>query len=196
VGGNLSRGSELSITTSVLGTCSRAVLRSGAAPGDTVWIAGSVGLATAGLRALVEGRAAHPDLDVAIGAFRRPPIHALAGAALGKVAHAAIDVSDGLSQDISHLARASNVAVVLHGEALLAHAGEALDLAAKALRQDPLALVLDGGEDYALVATSDLPMPGFTAIGRVVEGTGVRLLERGREKALDPRGFDHFAPSR
>ena len=193
VGGNLSRGSELSITTTLLGTCARAVSRGGACVGDSVFLAGAVGLAAAGLGALTSGRSGS-DLDAAIEAFRRPTLRLAEGAALGRVAHAAIDVSDGLVQDVAHLATSSHVGVVLEEALLRAHAGDALARAAVALGRDALGLMLTGGEDYALVAAGPTPIEGFTKVGEIVAGAGVRLRTGGVERALEAAGFDHFRP--
>jgi thiamine-monophosphate kinase len=193
VGGNLTRGSELSVTTTLLGTCERPILRSGAVPGDSVWIAGAIGLAAAGLRALQAGSAPPDALSVAIETFRRPAILTASGLLLGSDAHAAIDVSDGLAADVAHLARASRVGVVLDAAALLEHAGDALVRAAVALGEEPLELALHGGEDYALVATSVVPIPGFSKIGQVEDGDRVELSQDGRRRPLEARGFDHFA---
>jgi len=192
VGGNLTRAGELSLTTTLLGTVERAVLRTGAREGDGVWIAGAVGLAGAGLRALIRGDSAG-ELDAAVAAFRRPPVLFAQGRAMRRSAHAAIDVSDGLAQDVGHLASASGVAVVLDEASLTSHAGEALARAARALRERVLDLVLAGGEDYALVATSSEPIAGFTRIGDVEPGEGVWLRAGdGSRRPVGAPGFDHF----
>lgn len=191
VGGNLSRAGELSVTTTLLGTVDRAVGRGGARPGDGVWIAGEVGLAAAGLRAIVRG-CLGSDVDTAIGLFRRPRVRIAEGRVLARVAHAAIDVSDGVARDAGHVAAASQVALVLDEASLLAHAGSALARAAAAVGEPPLDLVL-AGEDYALLATADEPLDGFTRVGEVETGAGVWLRdEAGQRRPVDRWGFDHF----
>jgi len=192
VGGNLSRAGELSITTTLLGTCDRAVARRGALPGDGVWIAGEPGLAGAGLRALSES-VRDPRVDAAVVAFRRPRVRIASGIALSLTAHAAIDLSDGLAIDAHRLARASDVALVLDERALLAHAGDAVRAAALALGRPLVDLILHGGEDYALLATGTVPILGFERIGEIRRGEGLWLRGSAGERALEPRGFDHFA---
>jgi thiamine-monophosphate kinase len=192
VGGNLARAGVVSVTTTLLGTSERAIERRGARPGDGLFVAGPVGLAGAGMRALVAGVMV-PAVDAAIAAFRRPVARIADGLAMAKVARAAIDVSDGLSQDAAHVAEASDVCVVLDERALLAHAGDALARAAEAVGADALSLALGGGEDYALVVASADTPPGFTRIGEVRDGEGLVLRSAAGERALDPRGFDHFA---
>jgi thiamine-monophosphate kinase len=193
VGGNLSRGPALSVATSFLGRCERAVARTGARPGDGVWLAGPVGRAAAGFRALLRGPglADHPALADAVGAWRRPSALLAEGRGMGAHASAAVDVSDGLARDVGHLAAASGVRVVLDEAAL--RADPVLTAAAAELGDDPLELALRGGEDYALVAAAPVAIAAFRRIGEVREGTGVALRRLdGREETLSEEGFDHF----
>jgi thiamine-monophosphate kinase len=193
VGGNLARGPVVSVATTVLGVLGpgeRAVLRSGAQAGDGLWLAGSLGLAAAGLRALEQGRADDARLEAAVRAWRRPRALLEQGLAMRPVAHAAIDVSDGLAGDVGHLADASGVGVVLDEREL---AGDrALVEAAGALGQDPVDLALHGGEDYALVVSSPVAIDGFRRIGHVVGARGLMLRGPGGDRRIEPRGFDHF----
>ncbi|MDP8999075.1 MAG: thiamine-phosphate kinase [Myxococcota bacterium] len=193
VGGNLARGPSLSIATTLLGRCERAVERRGARAGDGVWIAGSVGLAAAGLKAL-ERRIAEDDapsaLAPAIAAWRAPRALIPEGRAMAVVAHAAVDVSDGLARDADHVAEASRVCIVLEEARLVADA--ALVAAADVLGESALDLALYGGEDYALVVASTVPIPGFRRIGEVREGEGLVLRGADGERAIEARGFDHF----
>ena len=192
VGGNLSRGPVLAITTTLLGTCETPISRSGAREGDGLWLAGPVGLAAAGLTALASART-DPRVDAAIASWRTPVARIRDGRTLHGVAHAAIDVSDGLARDLGHVAAASGVRAVLDAALLLEHAGELLARAAEAVGRSALDLILFGGEDYALVAASALPLPGFTRVGEVRRGAGLGLRTGVREDELVPRGFDHFA---
>jgi thiamine-monophosphate kinase len=192
VGGNLTRSGELSITTTVLGSTVRPVRRDGARAGDRVWIAGEVGLARAGLLALERGTSAAV-LDAAVAAYRRPRLRAESGRAVGRTASSAVDLSDGLSADVGHIAEASRVMVVLDERALEAHVGDALLRAASALGESWLELVLASGDDYALVATASEPIEGFTCVGSVEEGSGVWLVDaRGARRPVTTPGFDHF----
>ncbi len=191
VGGNLARGPALSVATTVLGTCDRAVLRSGARPGDTLWVAGHLGLAAAGLHALERGMAEDPRLRVAVAAWRTPRVLLTEGLGMAGVAHAAVDASDGLARDAGHLGEASGVRVVFDEGAL--REDDALAEAAAALGEDSLELALYGGEDYALVAVSDKPIRGFRRIGEIVAGRGLSLRGLHGERTIEPTGFDHFA---
>lgn len=191
VGGNLARGPVVSVATTVLGLSSRPVLRTGARAGDGVWMAGSVGLAAAGLAALEQDVADDQPLQAAVGAWRRPAARIADGLAMREVASAAIDVSDGLARDLGHVAEASGVCIVIEESAIAADG--ALVGAARALGRDPVDLALHGGEDYALVATARSAIEGFRRIGEVIAGRGLVLRGAGGDRPLEARGFDHFA---
>lgn len=169
IGGNLARGRETSVTTTLLGRSERPILRSGAKPGERILLAGELGLAAAGLRVLATGGNVH-DAHIEIQAWRRPKALVEQGRAMAKVASAAIDISDGLVGDLSHVARASGVRLHLDR-----------DLSEEALY---------GGEDYALAVTSPVAIAGFVEIGHVEAGAPAVVM-KGRE--LEARGFDHFA---
>lgn len=188
VGGNLSRGPVLSIGTTWIGTCALPVRRSGALAGDGVFVCGALGLAHAGFLAL---SSSHDDekTSAAIAAWRRPRALIERGLDMARVAHAAIDVSDGLARDAGHLARASRVRVALDETALRGHLHSTTIEIAKALSQDALDFALSGGEDYALLCASPSPIEGFTRIGMIESGEGVTLSGR----AIRESGFDHFA---
>jgi len=190
IGGNLARGSELSVTTTVLGICDRVLRREGARAGDTLWCAGPLGLAAAGLRALLAGRSEDRALQAAIAAWRQPVARIAEGLRAVALAHAAIDVSDGLSLDAARLLGASLDLV------MAPPVSADLGVAARALSVDAQELVLSGGEDYALLvaAPDDATLEGFSRIGRFEKGSGVLWLEQeGERRRIEPRGFDHFA---
>ena len=202
VGGNLARGTETSITTTLLGRAVAPVLRSGARPGDRLWLAGPVGLAGAGL-ALLEQDALSQDAllqdagaATCVRAWRRPAARIAEGRALAGVAHAAIDISDGLAHDAWQLAEASHVRLVLDLAAVLAAGGEALVAGSALIARDPADFALHGGEDYALLAASATALPGFVEIGIVeAPGGGARVLMKTARGTVpvEPRGFEHFA---
>jgi thiamine-monophosphate kinase len=195
VGGNVSRGRELSVTVTALGAVpeGRAVLRAGARPGDLIAVTGTLGDAALGLlprapRALVRRQ-------------RRPEPRLAAGRALAGVVRAAIDVSDGLAQDLGHLCRASGVG------ALVGRADLPLSPAYRRMTRrlpDPWAAALSGGEDYELVvAVPPAALPRaraaaarartpLTVIGRFVRGEGVRVVGARGEPVRVPGGHDHL----
>ncbi|HVF04594.1 MAG TPA: thiamine-phosphate kinase [Frankiaceae bacterium] len=159
------------------------VTRGGARPGDVLVVAGTLGGSAAGLAALRAGR---PDL-AAVAAHRVPSPPYDAGPELAAYgATAMIDVSDGLTGDLAHVAAASGVGFVVDVAALPRH--PAVAEAAAALGLDPVAWVLAGGEDHALVATLPAPVPGYAVVGRAVAEPGITW------EGVDvvPRSYDHF----
>jgi thiamine-monophosphate kinase len=199
VGGNVSRGGELSVTTTVLGAVERPLLRRGARAGDEVWLIGDVGLAGAGQRCLERGIAprgsAAGAVRACIAAWRRPQARLRDARRLAGRARAAIDVSDGLGSDAAHVARESGVRVVLEEARLVRALRPELVEVCRLLGVSPLELALSGGEDYALVATgpSRARGRGMRIIGRIERGNGVVLEQRdGSRRDVAAAGFDHF----
>ena len=105
VGGNLSAGAQLSLTTTVLGVlAARPIRREGAQRGDELFVTGTVGTRALGLALLKAGRdvSSDPEAQAFVDAWRRPRARLHEGRRLHGVANALIDVSDGLLQDLGH----------------------------------------------------------------------------------------------
>jgi thiamine-monophosphate kinase len=184
VGGNVANGATFSVTTTVLGRTDRPLMRTGAKPGDLIQVAGRLGHAALGLRALESGEVGY---EAHVDAWRRPVAQIAAGLRARTLASAAVDVSDGLGQDVEHLARASGVRVTLD-EAQLLKWGPPGQL------QNALSLALGGGEDYALVVAAPSLIGGFEVVGAVTDGEGVFVkCVDGREVPLEtlPKGYTH-----
>ncbi len=215
VGGDVSRTPERVVIDSiVLGEAihRRALLRSGARAGDHIFVTGSLGGAAAGLLLLereatgsaTRRRRRVAAAEQAILRHLRPEPRVAWGEFLGesKLATAMIDVSDGLSSDLAHLCRESRVGADV--EATRIPMDDALVRLAPELQLDPLALALDGGEDFELLFTvcprdlKRLPrvMDGVPAtyIGDITHDQRgrIRLHEGRRSRLLKPRGFRHF----
>lgn len=196
VGGDLSGGAELTVSVTVLGDLAgrRPVRRSGARPGDVVAHAGVRGRSAAGLAVLDAGLAGYEDL---VAAYLRPVCPLEAGpAAADAGASAMMDLSDGLLKDAGRLAAASGVSLDLDDPSR-AFAGDLAVLgdAAAELGADARTWVLAGGEDHGLLATfppAALLPPGFSAVGRVLDGPAGQVTVAGAEVA-GPTGWDHFA---
>jgi thiamine-monophosphate kinase len=182
IGGNLSAGSKLAIHTTVLGTVATPLTRAGAQVGDSLFVAGDLGLAGAGRQQLSEGKV---EPVAWVKAWRRPRARIAEGLVAREHATAAIDVSDGLGADARHLAAASGVGVVLECDRLVTP-GDGLG-------DDAIEQILFGGEDYALLVTSPEPMVGFRKVGFVERGSGVWLQRAGGREPLPSGGWDHFA---
>jgi len=195
VGGNLTRGSELSLTTTVLGEPYAApLLRSGAKPGDGLFVTGPLGGAALGLQALLaqqSGSAFAPFEE----AFLSPRARLDLALELSRVATAAIDLSDGLLQDAGHVCRASSVDAIIEIERVprLANFGAL----AATLGLDPVTTLVAGGEDYEILFAAPLTTKvdaWATRIGHIQTGHGtVRLVDAsGAHVQTQLAGFDHF----
>jgi len=195
LGGNLSRGDVLGITTTVVGSAFSPLSRAGARPGDLLYVTGALGGPAAALRALGAGAAPAASLRER---FARPVARlAQARWLAARGAIAAIDISDGLAGDSTHLAAASGVVIEIQIERVPVFDGATVD--------DAIA----GGEEYELLLVARTPLPeaefakqfslSLTPIGRVTATTGregnaepVRFTRRGERVAV-PSGYDHFS---
>ena len=199
VGGDTTRG-PLSVCVTVHGFVDQAnaLRRGGARAGDDIWVSGTLGDAAGALVQWRAGGGGDPGLRTRLD---RPEPRVALGLAVAGIAHAAIDVSDGLLADLGHVCAASGVGAEIDLARLPASPllRQRFDEAARA------GLQATGGDDYELcftVAGSDRSAieaiaPGrgvaLTRIGRIVDGGGVRaLLDDGREWAPERAGFAHF----
>ena len=207
IGGDVSRSpGRVVIDSIVLGEVERgrAVARSGARPGDHLFVTGTLGGASAGLR-LLERRPSlqYPNAEELLLCQLRPEPRVPWGALLGeeRLATAMIDLSDGLSSDLAHLCRASRVGAVIEAGRVPINPAVISLCGRRAL--DPLQLALHGGEDFELLFTvrprdlSRLPraLGGVPAIflGDVTDDAGRVLISEGaRRWPLEPEGFAHF----
>lgn len=190
VGGDTTRGA-LSLSVQVMGALpsDRALLRSGACPGDQLCVSGTVGDAAAALAFLNELWQPDPAAaEFLYQRFYRPSPRLELGQALLGSATAAIDISDGLLADAGHIAAASGVRLEIDPAALPISA--ALSNCDDESRR--LAWQLAGGDDYELLFTlpdvADLPT-GCTVIGHVTDGEGVHC----PIPVSGESGYQHFA---
>ncbi|MDQ3668531.1 MAG: thiamine-phosphate kinase [Acidobacteriota bacterium] len=219
IGGDVSRTAEkIVIDSIVMGECTggHSVLRSGAKPGDQLFVTGSLGGSAAGLRLSERGarfkksdaqELEHQDARwITHLLFRHlcPEPRVGWGLVLGQegLASAMIDISDGLSSDVHHLSRASGGVGATIESALLPIDSQVTELCGRRAL-DPLILALHGGEDFELLFTvrsenlKRLPAKvdgvSITRIGEITESSvGVRVAEGTRVWDLEPGGWEHF----
>jgi thiamine-monophosphate kinase len=181
-GGDLARSDLLACDVTVCGATpkNRALLRSGARPGDHIYVSGLLGgsaLGLAGAKGLARKRHLRPEPRLALGQFLRDQVRA----------HAAMDLSDGLSLDLRRMCLASGVSARIEAPPVFHGA--------------TLAQALHGGEDYELLFTvpprahplDDFQGLPLTRIGTITAGRAGSVLLNG--KPLAPLGFDHFQNS-
>lgn len=205
IGGDISRSPDKFFVDSiVVGEVPRgtAVLRSGARPGDSIYVTGPMGGAAGGLRLLESGvrrdGGANADQEALIMKQLRPFPKVGIGHDLRTrgLAHAMIDISDGLSSDLAHICDASQVGAVINANDL-PFEGDLINLTGSI--DAMLELVLNGGEDFELLFTADddrISLAGIGEIFRIGEITanvGIIELIRGNERqTLSSDGFRHF----
>jgi thiamine-monophosphate kinase len=193
VGGNLTRGSELSLTLTVLGSARAPLGRNGARPGDRLLVTGRLGGPGAALRELLADRTP-TEADRARFAAPTPRL-AEARWLAERGARAAIDISDGLLADAAHLARASGVTLALDLSAVPRVEGVTVDEAASSGEEYELLLAVPPEAALDLQAFEREFRVPLTDIGRVAEAGAdlVGIDGGGRERS---RGHDHLDRTR
>lgn len=204
IGGDTTRG-PLAFSITIMGEVPRgqALRRSNAKPGDEIWVSGALGDAALAL-AHLQGKTQLAPRDARVLAQRlhRPQPRVKLGLQLLKVAHSAIDISDGLLADLGHILDASRVGAELCFDALPVSVELHRYLDRPITRQ----MMLAGGDDYELCFTAAprqharitrlarrLQLP-LTCIGRITLKRGLVLRDtRGKKIQIEETGFDHFA---
>ena len=192
VGGDTTKGDQLVASIQMSGDLApgTAIYRNGAKAGDTIYVTGTLGDAAAGLAQVAKGASGH----YLAKRFARPTARVATGTALAGVAHAAIDVSDGLVADLSKILEASGVGAELDVRQIPL-SPELLDAVG---RERALHHAMSGGDDYELCFTvpeSLLPAavaPDVTAIGRVTEEAGLVCRDGDSVVPFDDTGYRHF----
>jgi thiamine-monophosphate kinase len=192
VGGDTTSGASAVVTVQIMAEVApgQAILRSGAMPGDGIFVSGTVGDAAAGLELIAAGK---PEAFLA-SRFLQPQARVELGQALSGLATAAIDISDGLYADLGKLLAASNAGAVIELADLPLSAALQKRFDGEAQRR----FALSGGDDYELCFTlpAECAMPAnatpITRIGEVVAGTGIECHLQGALVAFDDSGYRHF----
>jgi thiamine-monophosphate kinase len=207
-GGDLVRASQVIITVALTGRATEsprgeplALRRDAAQAGDLVAVSGSLGNAAGGLRLLLESLPCTPEAaDYLRRAQVRPRPHVDLGQGLLRMGiRCAIDISDGLAQDLRHVCRASKLGAVIRTAQL-----PVSEQLARTFPEDATAMAVGGGEDYELLFTGPANLVDrvrgrftipITVIGTMVdnEERSVRFLdEAGHEVTFAEAGWDHF----
>ncbi len=205
-GDSTSTPGPVSLTLTAIGEVAegKEIRRGGAKPGDRVWVSGTIGDAFLGLKVL---RGEYPRLAAEhraalVARFQLPQPRTELGPRLIGIAHAMIDISDGLLADLGHICETSEVAAEVALPRLpLSPAARVIVAADEAMR----AQLATGGDDYELLFTAPPEAGGaivalaqelgvaITEIGAIDSGSGVRLLDAvGREIPVAANGWRHF----
>ena len=213
-GGDIIVADQLLLALTVTGRTRRPKLRSGARPGDRLYVTGHLGSAEAGRMILAdefriqksetrshnrrgEQRKANGDWRLPlVRRHLRPVPRLVVMRELKARIHALIDTSDGLATDARHLSEMSGVRIVLEADAVSILPATRRFCAGRGF--DPLGFVLGAGEDFELLFTSACRIPSnvrgvkVTPIGSVQKGSGLWISRAGRTLPVTVSGYDHL----
>ena len=203
---------KLVINVSLIGDAkeNEVLYRSGARPGDSIYLTGNVGDSFAGLTILKKEISLSKSIAshfITIHNEPKPLIETGMAVATSRLANAMIDVSDGLLSDLGHICKESGVGAMLFKSKI--PISSELKLLASHVKFDPLDFALSGGEDYLLLLTvpevniKDFEIVGkdkgllpLYLIGKIVEGKGITMVtDDDSLEEIDSKGFNHFSPS-
>ena len=186
IGGDLSRAEKIVISITAIGECENPILRSGALPGDSIYISSLPGWSAAGLLALtknIRGGA----VDFAISEHRSPSVDYDNAEQIAINANSLCDISDSLLIQGAQIAEASGVCLEIDGDLITKHPDFAeMFQIAEILKVSVFDLILSGGEDHCFLATGKA-LKGFE-IGKVLTGSGIRLIHAETKQP----GWSHF----
>lgn len=202
VGGDTTRGQTTVVSIQLLGDVEphKAIKRSGATAGDSIYITGTPGDAAAGLSLLNSGSDQTEESEYLIGRFVRPKARVAFASLIASIASAAIDLSDGLYADLQKLLQASNAGAKLELSCLPLSA----EILAKFDYDSAVKFALGGGDDYELCFTAsesdDVELHALakqnqmqvTRIGKVVSGDGIECSRDGAPFEYTDPGYRHF----
>ena len=162
--------------------------RSGARVGDQIYVTGALGESAAALQLVRHKKAKKRDI------FPEPRIAIGEWLVKNGIASACIDVSDGLSTDLSHMCEESGVGALIEAKQIPIHK-------AASRLNNSLQLALNGGEDYELLftASTEKKIPNaigetaLTRIGEITNGTQIMLIKNSKRERLIPKGWEHFS---
>lgn len=194
IGGDLTRGS-LSITICAYGSVvkNQALRRDTAKPGDLIYVSNTLGDAAAGLK-ILQDNLSLKDATYFVDKLNRPQPRIDLGKALLGIAHAAIDISDGLAADLGHILKSSRVGAVVH----VAELPLSRQLRESFSMTEALEFALNGGDDYELCVTvptekRHLLSDKYTCIGHITERSGLDLrTKEGNPYTSTTHGYHHF----
>lgn len=202
VGGDTTSGQTIVVSVHLLGDVDpdKAIRRSGAKPGDSIFVTGAPGDAAAGLSLLKSGSDQTGESEYLIGRFVRPTARVAFASSIAHIASAAIDLSDGLYADLQKLIYASKTGANVEFLRLPLSA----EILAKFDYDDAVNFALAGGDDYELCFTASRSDEAevhelakqnqlrVTRIGKVVSGDSISCTKDGASFEYTNPGYRHF----
>ena len=191
---------DIAINVCVLGRCpsGKAITRSGARPGDVIYVTGPLGDSAAGLQAILKNLERTEDVATLIHRHKRPQprIRAASDLIATDLVGAMMDISDGIASDLRHILKASGVGAIVELDRL--PLTEEFMRVCKEQNWNAYELATGGGEDFELLFTAPAGLEKRTdiitvyPIGRIVEGSGLQWFDGGGRTDFDTTGYEHF----
>ena len=191
---------DIAINVCVLGRCpsGKAITRSGARPGDVIYVTGPLGDSAAGLQAILKNLERTEDVATLIHRHKRPQprIRAASDLIATDLVGAMMDISDGIASDLRHILKASGVGAIVELDRL--PLTEEFMRVCKEQNWNAYELATGGGEDFELLFTAPAGLEKRTdiitvyPIGRIVEGSGLQWFHGGVRTDFDTTGYEHF----
>jgi len=192
IGGNMTRSNQIVISITIIGEADKKnlSLRSGANPGDLIFVSGHLGNGKAGLRLFQENL---KGFEKVRKSYLEPKAQLDTALKIAPYINSMIDVSDGLAPEIRHICDESKCGAIIYKDKIPID-DEVRDVA-KALDEDEYDYALFGGEDFELVYTvskDNLGKVNGFLVGAITENKEALLSFKGKEKKLSESGYDHF----
>ncbi len=192
IGGNMTRSNQIVISITMIGEADKKnlTLRSGAKPGDLIFVSGHLGNGKAGLRLFQENLKGFEKVKKS---YLEPKAQLETSSKIAPFINSMIDVSDGLAPEIRHICDESKCGAIIYKDKIPID-DEVRDVA-KALDEDEYDYALFGGEDFELVYTvskDNLDKVNGFLVGEITENKEALLSFKGKEKKLSESGYDHF----
>ena len=191
---------DIAINVCVLGRCpsGKAITRSGARPGDVIYVTGPLGDSAAGLQAILKNLERTEDVATLIHRHKRPQprLQAASDLIATDLVGAMMDISDGIASDLRHILKASGVGAIVELDRL--PLTEEFMRVCKEQNWNAYELATGGGEDFELLFTAPAGLEKRTdiitvyPIGRIVEGSGLQWFHGGVRTDFDTTGYEHF----
>ena len=193
IGGNMTHSNQIVISITLTGEVDNKnlSLRSGAKPGDFIFLSGHIGNGRAGLRVFQEKLKGY---DYSRKKYLEPKSQLKTALEIAPYVNSMIDISDGLAPEIKHICKESKCGAIIYKEEIPIK--EEVRDVAKALNENEYDYALFGGEDFELLYTVPKKylknIKGFL-IGEITKEKDIKLFSHGQKKVITKRGYDHFS---
>jgi len=193
IGGNITHCQIIVISITLTGQVSQKnlSLRSGAKPGDSIFVTGNIGKGRAGLRLFQENLKGYEKVRKS---YLEPKAQYKKSYLISSIVTSMIDISDGLAPEIKHICDKSKCGAIIYKDKI--PMSEEVRSIAKELDEDEYDYALYGGEDFELVYTvskNNLNKINGYLVGEITKEKGLKLSQNGVLKNITKKGYDHFS---